>query len=147
MNGNDKGDKGKGNRNKKCRYAPCGMIGHIKDDCIKKLKATIEKLGHPKDGKTSSSSITANTATMSNTSSNNYDDAIQLFIAKQSNKTETNEWAVDSGATEHMSPNRDWFISYHLLPVHKKVRLGDGSIIHAIAIGHVPMDFNLDSTT
>jgi hypothetical protein len=53
------------------------MIGHIEDDCIKKLKATIEKLGRSKDGKASSSSITANTATTSNTSSNNYDDAIQ----------------------------------------------------------------------
>jgi hypothetical protein len=81
------------------------MIGHIEDDCIKKLKATIEKLGHSKDGKASSSSITANTATTSNTSSNNYDDAIQLFVAKQSNETEANEWAVDSGAMEHMSPN------------------------------------------
>jgi hypothetical protein len=67
------------------------MIGHIKDDCIKKLKATIEKLGHSKDGKASSSSIMANTATMSNTSSNNYDDAIRLFIAKQSNETKANE--------------------------------------------------------
>jgi hypothetical protein len=38
---------------------------------------------------------------------------------------------------EHMSPNQDWFISYHLLPVHKNVRLGDGFIIYAIAIGHV----------
>jgi hypothetical protein len=47
----------------------------------------------------------ANTAKMSNTSSNNYDDTIQLFIAEQSNETEANEWAVDLGATEHMSPN------------------------------------------
>jgi hypothetical protein len=81
------------------------MIGHIKDNCIKNLKATVEKLGHSKDGKASSSSIMANTATTSNTSSNNYDDAIQLFIAKQSNKTKANKWAVDSGATEHVSPN------------------------------------------
>jgi hypothetical protein len=36
------------------------MIGHIEDDCIKKLMATVEKLGHSKDGKASSSSIMAN---------------------------------------------------------------------------------------
>jgi hypothetical protein len=86
MNGNHKRDNGKGNHNKKCRYAPCGMIGHTKDDCIKKPKATLKKLGHLKDDKASSSSIVDNTAAMSNTSSNDYDNTIQLFIAKQGNE-------------------------------------------------------------
>ena len=123
------------------------MMGHTEDNCIKKLKATIEKLGHSKDGKANSSSIAANMAAMSNVPSNKYNDAICLFVTKQGNETEANEWVVDSGATEHMCSHQEWFISYHPLPVRREVHLGNGAIIYALTIGHVTLDFNLDSTT
>jgi hypothetical protein len=62
-------------------------------------------------------------------------------------QAETNKWVIDSGATEHMCSHRDWFVSYHPLPVPKKVQLGNGAIIYTPGTGNVALNFKLDGET
>lgn len=46
-------------------------------------------------------------------------------------------WYNDSGATEHMCRWRDWFSDYEQLSTVHPVRIGDGTIIHAIGRGNI----------
>jgi hypothetical protein len=46
-----------------------------------------------------------------------------------------------------MCSHRDWFVSYHPLPVPKKVQLGNGAIIYAPRTGNIALNFNLDGET
>ena len=48
-------------------------------------------------------------------------------------------WLVDSGASQHMSPNRSDFLTLEPLPVPIKVYLGDEAWIPAVAQGKVQL--------
>jgi hypothetical protein len=146
--GENKGEKDKGGNGKQCGYAACGLKGHTEDECCK-LKAFLDKHGHlkQKDSKPSTSTITANTATTTIAPVNDYADAIHLFIARGEMRENPNDWVVDSGATEHMCSSWESFVSYRPLTIHKKVCLGNGTIIYAPGIGNVSLEFNLGNTT
>jgi hypothetical protein len=119
---NDKRERDKAGNRKQCGYAACGVKGHTKDEC-QKLKAVLDKFGHlkQKENKPSTGTITANAATTSNLSPNDPDDPIYLFATRDRDGEDLDVWAVDSGATEHMSCHREWFVSYRPLTIHKKV--------------------------
>jgi hypothetical protein len=78
---------------------------------------------------------------------NDYDDAIRLFVARGEMRGNPNDWVVNSGATEHMNSSQESFVSYRPLTIHKKVCLGNGTIIYAPGIGNVGLEFNLGNTT
>src|SRR6201999_274281 len=44
-------------------------------------------------------------------------------------------WNADTGATSHMTPHRDWFVSYE--PLQTPIRLADGKVIYSAGIGAV----------
>lgn len=59
---------------------------------------------------------------------NNVIDSPSLFLATFSvNIAESHKWYLDSGATQHMTPNRDWFLNYSPLSSNERVFLGDNT--------------------
>lgn len=46
-------------------------------------------------------------------------------------------WYLDSGATEHMTGRREWFIDYFDLSVSRPVRIGNGDTIEAVGKGDI----------
>lgn len=53
-------------------------------------------------------------------------------------------WLLNSGTTKHMAPNRAWFSTYRHLEEPKRVWLRDHSYIHAIGIGHMTIELDLN---
>ena len=52
------------------------------------------------------------------------------------------EWIIDSGASAHMTNDRNAFVSYTKLPVAQGVKLGDGQKVNAIGQGIVRVEMN-----
>lgn len=46
-------------------------------------------------------------------------------------------WFVDSGATEHMTHNKEWFVNYETLKTNVLVRIGDGSFLKGDGVGSI----------
>lgn len=47
------------------------------------------------------------------------------------------EWYLDSGASQHMSPRREWFVNFKELSTPKPVRVGTGEVIFATGKGEI----------
>ncbi|QRV85528.1 Copia-like polyprotein/retrotransposon [Ceratobasidium sp. AG-Ba] len=52
-------------------------------------------------------------------------------------ETAAHNWLLDSGASRHMTPQREWFSTYRNLVPPIPIRVGDGSKIDAIGIGRI----------
>jgi hypothetical protein len=52
-------------------------------------------------------------------------------------ETAAHYWLLDSGASRHMTPQREWFSTYRSLVPPVPVRVGDGTKIYAIGIGRI----------
>ena len=46
-------------------------------------------------------------------------------------------WLVDSGASSHMTPNKEYFASYRMFDKPEKVHLGDGRVVEAVGVGNI----------
>jgi hypothetical protein len=102
----------------KCNY--CGKVGHWAEDCYKRLAK--EQDGQHRANKAS--------------------DSVDLFVAANvANAKSKDDWFIDSGATQHLSCNRDWFVDYERIQP-SKVYLGDDYPLDAIGKGsiHVKLD-------
>ena len=51
----------------------------------------------------------------------------------------TNEWILDSGATDHMTSVKDFFITYEKIIPGKHVQTADGTLLPVIGIGNIKM--------
>ncbi len=65
------------------------------------------------------------------------EDHEQLFVASLSaNDHTTYDWIVDSGATQHMTFQQEWFTMYeHISP--RRVFMGDDTVLEAIGKGNI----------
>lgn len=64
----------------------------------------------------------------------------EAFISEQdfySAKRESDKWFMDSGASDHMSSKREWFINFIDLKVPIPIRIGNGKHIFAVGIGEI----------
>lgn len=52
-----------------------------------------------------------------------------------SNSEKSNDSNKDSGATDHMSHNREWFVEYQQFEEELPVRIGNGKYIYAKCYG------------
>ncbi len=60
------------------------------------------------------------------------DDQEQMFVTTLSvNDHARNDWTIDSGTTQHMMYEREWFTTYESI-VARKVYMGDDTILEAI---------------
>jgi transposase InsO family protein len=46
-------------------------------------------------------------------------------------------WTVDSGASRHMMPRKDWI--YNLVPDRRPIKVADGRCIHSVGVGYVKL--------
>jgi hypothetical protein len=91
----------------------CKKPGHFLRNCLKKKSDEKEK---------------ANQAC---------DDQEQMFVtALNANDHARNDWIIDSGATQHMTFEREWFTTYESI-VARKVYMGDDTILEAIGKGSI----------
>jgi hypothetical protein len=97
-----------------CNY--CKKKGHIKADCFKlKNKQKADKCA---------SSEKANVA--------NCDDTL---CAVDSYVNDENSWIMDTGASQHMIPNRDWFESYE--SSSGNVLMGNSNLCKVVDVGTI----------
>ena len=53
---------------------------------------------------------------------------------------EMGKWLVDSGASSHTTPQKEFLIDYHEFDTPEKVGLGDGRIVKAVGVGNVRLN-------
>lgn len=58
---------------------------------------------------------------------------------------DSDKWFVDSGASDHMTNRREWFVDYETFDVHSPVRIGDGKHIMAVGKGNINIHTFVDN--
>lgn len=56
------------------------------------------------------------------------------------NLSDMGRWLIDSGASSHMTPQKEFLVNYRELDTPEKVRLGDVRIVEAIGIGYIHLN-------
>jgi hypothetical protein len=100
----------------------CGKTGHYKKDCKSK------KVDKPK-GSDSTSSTKAKTST---------EEGGDVYLASTSTHANRDVWLIDSGASYHMTPHREWFFEYEKYN-GGDVFLGDESIAKILGRGRMKL--------
>jgi hypothetical protein len=100
----------------------CGKTGHYKKDCKSKK---IEK----QKGFDSTSSTEAKTSTK---------EGGDVYLTSTSTHTDRDVWLIDSGASYHMTPHREWFSEYEKYD-GGDVFLGDDSTTKILGHGRVKL--------
>jgi hypothetical protein len=114
--------RGKYNPNIICNY--CKKKGHIKAECFKlKNKHSADNRGQ--------SSESANSANI-----DQYDSLsmVDEFLADE------NCWIMDTGASQHMTPNRNWFETYE--PSDGRVIMGNNNTCKVAGTGTISFKFH-----
>ncbi|EKD15691.1 retrotransposon protein, putative, Ty1-copia subclass [Drepanopeziza brunnea f. sp. 'multigermtubi' MB_m1] len=135
-----KANKAFKNNAKYCSH--CKQKGHLNSTCFKlhpELKPNFNKKPNnkaisakDKDFKNGSSKalMSAFTNSSSNSELNHFGIAYSI--------TNNNKFVLDSGASEHYSPNKAWFINYK--PIAKKsIIIANGDIMPILSIGDIPI--------
>ncbi len=111
-----------GSFRKKPRCWTCNKIGHVQRFCPKRKTNTEHGAKVPED----------------EVKSDNVSKGEGAFPT--SVKVPTGKWLVDSGASSHMTPTKEYFSEYHPFLTPKKVGLGDGRVVRAVGAGHIRMN-------
>jgi hypothetical protein len=70
-----------------------------------------------------------------------------IFMATTSNSREKHSWYLDSGATDHFTPHKEYYKSYTPLIHPKNVQVGDKDIIPAVGVGTVELKILVENQT
>ncbi|KAG8473472.1 hypothetical protein CXB51_035785 [Gossypium anomalum] len=97
-----KGRSKSSNRGKTCNF--CKKKEHIKSECYK-LQNKIKREAANQKGKQPENFSEADVV----------DSDGELLVASVNDSKVSQEWILDSSCTFHMSPNRDWFITYEIV--------------------------------
>lgn len=89
-----------------------------------------KKNGHPR-------SECPNNNNNKHTKSENFNNNLKKGDAFVSIGNSCDEWYLDSGASDHMTNRREWFIDYKKFDQPVQVRIGNGSVILAIGKGNI----------
>ena len=88
----------------------CNKVGHWKKDCPLLQKCKTKSIRDDEDA----------------------------FVGESSKVSRSNKaWLVDSGASEHMTFHREWFINFKRFSEAKHVRIGDGTLLEVSGEGEI----------
>ena len=104
----------------------CGGIGHIQRNCQSR-----RNYGQQHFNKVS-------------LIQGNSDDFESAFITPSA---KTRKWLIDSGASSHMTNQRELFSEYHPFSIPEKVCLGDGRLVEAFGSGNIPVVMEIGNKT
>lgn len=111
---------------KKIKCYNCNKYGHYKRNCPALVKQNSPPVHKAKLGRTVC--------------------AMGAFRADgQDQYPQRHHWLVDSGATSHMTWQKELLMDFQELSPPEKVGLGDGHSVHAVGIGKVRMEMDLDN--
>lgn len=147
-NQNNQGNRNNQNKEFTCHY--CKKPGHYKKDC-RKMKA--DQGGNPNwrnNGRNQGRPNFQNRPTFqgrSNRNSNNWQNSNNRFnrnneqggpvTALIASRRAITTWVADSGASAHITANRNWFMNYRKLDQPIDIGIADQSCIQAIGIGEI----------
>jgi hypothetical protein len=103
----------------------CGKTGHYKKDCKSK------KVEKPK-GSDGTSSTEVKTST---------EEGVDVYLASTSTHADHGVWLINSGASYHMTPHKEWFSEYEKYD-GGDVFLGDDSTTKILGRGRVKLLLN-----
>lgn len=101
----------------------CEEVGHIQRYCPKERNS---KLSHK--------------ATTTEEKSPDSDHSGKGAFTVSHNLPEMGKWLVDSGASSHMTPQKEFLVNYCEFSTLEKVGLGDGRIMEAAGVGNVHLN-------
>src|SRR4051812_46895009 len=110
-----------------CYY--CKKPGHFKRDCLKRQKA-LKKAGKRSDG--------ASTSGKSKQAGVVEEDLCEVLTAHSGQGKLSDVWLLDSGATYHMCPRREWFSTYQPWD-GGSVLMGNNAECNIIGAGNIRM--------
>ena len=113
--GNQFGSK----QRKPIRCYNCGGLGHIQRNCQKRRN------------------FGQHNVTLTQRNFENSD--CEAAFVTSSAKTEMGRWLIDSGASSHMTYQKELFSEYHSFKTPEKVCLGDGRSVEALGSGKIPV--------
>ncbi|CAH0729680.1 unnamed protein product, partial [Brenthis ino] len=126
-----KGQKGTNKGNFKCFL--CHKPGHLKKDCkLKNVCFKCNKPGHFKD-KCKASKNDKKDKKNSDTGNKKTESAfVSTVLVSASDRSIDEKWLVDSGASHHMTYQKELFCEYEKLSTPKVVIIGDGRKLNAL---------------
>ena len=109
----------------------CGGLGHFRRNCPKRSQFMINNPGPTHRANTSEEYFSDSSSEV-------------LFAASIGSSKQMNKWLVDSGASSHMTREKDLLTDYREFESPEKVGLGDGKAVEAVGVGiaRVRMMFN-----
>ena len=119
--------RSKSRRRKNFKCYNCGMRGHLKKDCWQNKK---------NGGKNSEASTSQ--GCVANTSENGEILYSEAAYSSKDEKQLHDGWILDSGATWHMTPRRDWFWTYE--PISEgSVFMGNDHALEIAGVGAIKL--------
>ena len=112
----------------------CGEENHIIRNCPhKKRRQNLRKGNRGNDSKSSRH----NAAPVQGDGEKKHDYGENLFTVGLSVIKGNDNWIIDSGASQHMTSNRELLVNYKEFPVPEPVVLGDGRSVDACGSGEI----------
>ena len=122
------GQSGSRRNDKKC--FKCGMSGHFKRDCKSNTNGSGQKDDKKQSlgGKRNKTALTASSY-------------VHAMLSRKNSRV----WIIDSGASSHMTNNRDWIEDY--ISDETQVSIADGSFVTSEGHGNVSLEAVVDGKT
>jgi hypothetical protein len=127
-----------------CRY--CNIYGHKESDCRNKQRDNNQKRGNYRGsyrGSYRGGYNRYNNNNQANYTEKDSKEDQQAFIANSTTSSNDENWVMDSGASHHMTSNRDLFTTFTNFDKPTSVELGNNHIIYAEGRGTIQMELEV----